>query len=47
MEIDGEIVDTVADFIIIIIIGSKITVDGDWNHEIKDYCSLEKKLWPT
>ena len=43
-QIDGEIVDSVADFIFF---GSKITVDGDWNHEIKRLCSLEKKLWPT
>ena len=27
--------------------GSKITVDGDCSHEIKDACSLEEKLWPT
>ena len=26
---------------------SKITADGDCSHEIKDTCSLEKKLWPT
>ena len=25
---------------------SKITADGDCNHEIKDACSLEDKLWP-
>ena len=31
-EIDGEIVETVANFIFL---GSKITADGDWNHEIK------------
>ena len=31
-EIDGETVDTVADFIFW---GSKITADGDCNHEIK------------
>ena len=35
-EIDGEIVETVADFIIW---GSKITADGDCHHEIKR-CSL-------
>ena len=39
--IDGE---TVADFIFL---GSKITADGDCNHEIKDAYSLEGKLWPT
>ena len=32
MEIDGEIVETVSDFIIL---GSKITADGDCSHEIK------------
>ena len=43
-EIDGEMVETVADFF-----GrsSKITADGDYIHEIKDVCSLEEKLWPT
>ena len=35
--------ETVADFIFL---GSKITADGDWSHEIKRY-SLEGKLWPT
>ena len=40
-QIDGE---TVSDFIFL---GSKITVDGDFSHEIKDACSLEEKLWPT
>ena len=32
MEIDGETVETVADFILG---GSKITADGDFSHEIK------------
>ena len=31
-QIDGETMETVADFIFL---GSKITADGDWNHEIK------------
>ena len=31
-EIDGETVETVSDFIIL---GSKITADGDCSHEIK------------
>ena len=31
-QIDGETVETVSDFIFG---GSKITADGDWNHEIK------------
>ena len=43
-EIDGETVETVADFIFW---GSKITADGDCSHEIKDAYSLEEKLWPT
>ena len=30
-----------------IFLGSKITVAGDWSHEIKDACSLEEKLWQT
>ena len=40
-QIDGE---TVADFILL---GSKITVDGDFSHELKNTCSLEGKLWTT
>ena len=40
-EIDGETVETVRDFIFL---GSKITADGDYSHEIKDACSLEEKL---
>ena len=43
-QIDGEKVETVTDFIFL---GSKITVDSDCSHEIKDACSLEEKLWPT
>ena len=43
-QIDGEIVETVRDFLFL---GSKITADSDYNHEIKDTCSLEEKLWPT
>ena len=42
-QIDGETVETVADFIFV---SSKITADGDCSHEIKRYC-LEGKLWPT
>ena len=42
-EINGEIVETVSDFIFL---GSKITADGDCSHEIKRH-SLEGKLWPT
>ena len=40
-EVDGETVETVADFIFL---GSKITADGDCSHELKDAYSLEKKL---
>ena len=43
-EIDGETMETVADFIFL---GSKITADGNCSHEIKDTYSLEEKLWPT
>ena len=42
-EIDGETVETVADFIFL---GSKITADGS-AMTLKDTCSLEEKLWPT
>ena len=44
LEIDGETVETVSDFIFG---GSKITVDGDCSHGFKDTYSLEGKLWPT
>ena len=40
-EIDGETVDTVADFIFL---GSKITADGDCSHEIKRCLLLGKKV---
>ena len=40
-EIDGEIVETVSDFIFL---GSKITADGDCSHEIKRCLLLEEKL---
>ena len=43
-EIDGETVETVADFIFL---GSKITADGDCSQKLKDAYSLEVKLWPT
>ena len=43
-QIDGETMETVTDFIFL---GSKITVDGNCSHEIKNACSLEEKLWPT
>ena len=41
-EIDGETVETAADFIFL---GSKITVDGDCSHEIKrHYLLLGRKV---
>ena len=40
-QIDGETVETVADFILG---GFRITADGDCSHEIKDAYSLEGKL---
>ena len=40
-QIDGETVEIVTDFIFV---GSKITVDGDCSHEIKDACSLKETL---
>ena len=44
-QIDGERMETVRDFILV---GSKITADGAWSHEIlKDTCSLEEKSWLT
>ena len=46
-DIDGETVETVSDFILL---GSKITANGDCSHEIKR-CLLfgrkEGKLWQT
>ena len=40
-EIDGETVETVSDFIFL---GSKITVDGNCNHEIKKHLLLGRKV---
>ena len=40
-EIDGETVETVADFIFL---GSKITANGDCSHEIKRYLLLGRKV---
>ena len=40
-EIDGETVETVADFIFL---GSKITADGDCSHEIKRHLLLGRKV---
>ena len=43
-QIDEETVQTVTDFILL---GSKITADGDCTMKLKDACSLEEKLWQT
>ena len=40
-QIDGETVETVADFIFL---GSKITADDDCSHEIKRWLLLGKKV---
>ena len=40
-QIEGEKVKAVTDFILL---GSKITADGDCNYELKDAYSLEEKL---
>ena len=42
-QIDGETMETVADFILG---GSKISEDDDCSHDIKRH-SLNEKLWPT
>ena len=39
-EINGETMETVTDFIFL---GSKITADGDYSHEIKRYLLLGRK----
>ena len=41
LQIDGETAETVSDFIFL---GSKITADGDYSHEIKRRLLLGKKL---
>ena len=40
-QIEGEKVETVTEFIFL---GSKITVDVDCSHKLKDACTLEEKL---
>ena len=40
-QIDGDTVETVADFILG---GSKITADSDYTMKLKDACPLEEKL---
>ena len=39
--IDGETVETVSDFVFL---GSKITADGDWSHEIQRRLLLGRKV---
>ena len=39
-QIDGETMETVTDFIFL---GSKLTADGDWSHEIKRRLLLGRK----
>ena len=41
LQIDGETVETVAEFIFL---GSKITADGDCSHEIKGCSLLGRKV---
>ena len=43
-QIDGETMETVTDFIFL---GSKITADGDCNHESKRYLLFKRKLRQT
>ena len=43
-QIDGETMETVKDFIFL---GSKITANGDYSHEIKRLLLLGRKLQPT
>ena len=40
-QIDGETMETVRDFIFL---GSKISADGDFSHEIKRHLLLERKV---
>ena len=40
-QIDGETVETVSDFIVL---GSKVTADGDCSHEIKRHLLLGRKV---
>ena len=40
-EIDGETVETVSDFIFL---GSKITADGDFSHEVKRHLLIGRKV---
>ena len=40
-QIDGKTIETMSDFIVL---GSKITADGDYSHEIKRHLLLGKKV---
>ena len=43
-KIDGETMETVTEFIFL---GSKITADGNYSHEIKRFLLLERKAMPN
>ena len=43
-EIDGETVETVSDCVRLYFLGSKITADGDCNHEVKRRLLLGRKV---
>ena len=43
-QIDGEPMETVTDFIFFFFFGSKITADGEYNHEIKRRLLLGRKV---
>ena len=43
-QIDGEMMEIVTDFIFLASLGSKITADGDWSHEIKRGLLLGRKV---
>ena len=42
-EIDGETVETVSDYFL----GSKVTADGDYSHEINRFLLLGRKVMTT
>ena len=47
-QIEGEKVEAVTDFFIFSSKNTKsVTVDGECNHEVKDVCCLQWKLWQT
>ena len=43
-QVDGETMETMKDFIFL---GSRITADGDCNHETERHLLLGRKVWPT